>query len=84
MEFATIENLTGLYDARFFQNVFQQYGHLLTDGKPFVGEGLVEEDLVEWTLTVKRIEVVNYLIPMTRKVSNRPGPAAAIGCDKVF
>jgi len=66
MEFTTYEDLTGLYDATFFPNVFQKYGHLLTGGKPYIVEGLVEEDLGECTLTVKKLVTVNYLIPMAR------------------
>ena len=39
MEFTTFEDLTGLYDATFFPKVFQQYGHVLTGGKPYIVEG---------------------------------------------
>ncbi len=66
MEFAVFEDLTGLYDATFFPKVFQQYGHLLTGGKPYLVEGLVEEDLGECTLTVKKLVVVNCLTTMAR------------------
>jgi len=64
MEFTTFEDLTGLYDATFFPKTFQKYGHLLTGGKPYLVEGLVEEDLGECTLTVNRLKVLRYLIPM--------------------
>jgi len=64
MEFTTFEDLTGLYDATFFPATFQKYGHLLTSGKPYIVEGLVEEDLGECTLTVKRLEIVHHLVPM--------------------
>ncbi len=55
MEFTTFEDLTGLYDATFFPSTFQKYGHVLTGGKPYILEGLVEEDLGECTLTVKKL-----------------------------
>jgi len=64
MEFTTFEDLTDLYDATFFPKVFQKYGHLLTGGKPYIVEGLVEEDLGECTLTVNRLKVLRYLVPM--------------------
>ncbi len=66
MEFTTFEDLTGLYDATLFPKIFQKYGHLLTGGKPYFVEGLVEEDLGEYTLTVKRLVVVNRVPNMTR------------------
>jgi DNA-directed DNA polymerase III PolC len=62
MEFTTFEDLTGLYDATFFPKVFQHYGHLLTGAMPYIVEGLIEEDLSECTLTVKKLAVVNYLV----------------------
>ncbi len=37
--------------------------HLLTGEKPYFVEGLVEEDLGECTLTVKRLEFVRHLVP---------------------
>ncbi len=64
MEFTTFEDLTGLYDATFFPATFQKYGHMLTGGKPYIVEGLVEEDLGECTLTVNRLKVLRYLVPM--------------------
>ena len=58
MEFTVFEDLTGLYDATFVPKVFQKYGHLLTGGKPYLVQGLAEEDLGECTLTVKTLEFV--------------------------
>ncbi len=69
MEFTTFEDLTGLYDATFFPKVFQKYGHLLTGGKPYVVEGLVEEDLGECTVTVKKLVAVNRLATMVGESS---------------
>ncbi len=66
MEFTTFEDLTGLYDATFFPKVFQKYGHLLTGGKPYGVKGLVEEDLGECALTVKKLVVVNRVATMAR------------------
>jgi error-prone DNA polymerase len=66
MEFTSFEDLTGLYDGTFFPATFQKYGHLLTGRNPYLVEGLVEEDLGECTLTVKKVDVVNHLGTMAR------------------
>jgi len=66
MEFTVFEDLTSLYDVTFFPATFQKYGHLLTGGKPYVVDGLVEEDLGECTLTAKRLVVVNRLATIER------------------
>ncbi len=57
MEFATFEDLIGLYDASFFPEPYRRYGHLLSGGKPYMMEGLVEEDFRTLTLTVNKIWV---------------------------
>ena len=57
MEFATFEDLTGLYDATFFPETFRRFGHLLSGGQPYMMEGLVEEEFCTLTLTVKKMWV---------------------------
>ena len=57
MEFATFEDLTGLYDATFFPETHRRFGHLLSGGKPYMMEGLVEEEFLTLTLTVHRLWV---------------------------
>jgi len=73
MEFTTFEDLTGLYDATFFPATFQKYGHMLTGGKPYVVEGLVEEDLGECTLTVHRLALIG-LHQHTRTTTHPSSP----------
>ncbi|HBP87340.1 MAG TPA: DNA polymerase III subunit alpha, partial [Nitrospiraceae bacterium] len=58
MEFITLEDTTGLYDATLFPEIFQRYGPLLTNERPLLLEGLVEEDSTTTTLTVRHIQVV--------------------------
>jgi error-prone DNA polymerase len=58
MEFITLEDTTGLYDATLFPDTFQRYGPLLTNERPLLLEGLVEEDFTATTLTVHHIQVV--------------------------
>ena len=57
MEFATFEDLTGLYDATFFPETYRRFGHLLSGGKPYIVEGVVEEEFRTLTLTVKKLWV---------------------------
>ena len=57
MEFATFEDLTGLYDATFFPETYRRFGHLLSGGKPYLMEGLVEEEFCTLTLTVNKLWV---------------------------
>ena len=61
MEFATFEDLTGLYDATFFPKTYRRFGHLLSGGKPYLMEGLVEEEFCTVTLTVHKIWVLVHL-----------------------
>ena len=58
MEFITLEDTTGLYDATLFPDTFQRYGPLLTNERPLLLEGLVEEDFTATTLTVQHMQVV--------------------------
>ncbi len=58
MEFATFEDLTGLYDATFFPETYRRFGHLLSGGKPYIIEGMVEEEFHTWTLTVHQLALI--------------------------
>jgi error-prone DNA polymerase len=58
MEFITLEDTTGLYDATLFPNTLQRYGALLTNERPLLLEGRVEEDYTATTLTVHHMQVV--------------------------
>ena len=58
MEFTTFEDLTGLYDATFFPSTFQKYSHLLTGNRPYLLEGILEEEFGEVTLTVHQLALI--------------------------
>ena len=58
MEFITLEDTTGLYDATLFPDTFQRYGQLLTNERPLLLKGLVEEDHTATTLTVHHLQLV--------------------------
>ncbi len=58
MGFITLEDTTGLYDATLFPETFQRDGSLLTNERPLLLQGLVEEDFTATTLTVQHIQLV--------------------------
>jgi DNA polymerase III alpha subunit len=58
MVFLTLEDTTGLYDATLFPNVFEQYGPLLTNERPLVLKGKVEEEFGAVTFTVAQLQIV--------------------------
>ena len=52
MEFITLEDITALYDATLFPEVYRRCCHLLSQNRPYVVRGLVEESFGVATLTV--------------------------------
>jgi len=58
MEFLTFEDETGLVETTFFPNIYHRYAHLLSSGKPYLLQGLVESDYGAVTLTVSRVSVL--------------------------
>jgi error-prone DNA polymerase len=58
MEFMTLEDQTGLYDATVFPNTYRKYCHLLATNHAYVVTGLVEEQFSTVTLTVKELKLL--------------------------
>lgn len=52
MEFITLEDVTALYDATLFPEMYRRCCHLLSPNRPYVVRGLVEESFGVVTLTV--------------------------------
>lgn len=52
MEFITLEDVTALYDATLFPDVYRRCCHLLSPNRPYVIHGLVEESFGVATLTI--------------------------------
>jgi error-prone DNA polymerase len=52
MEFITLEDVTALYDATLFPEVYRRCCHLLSPNRPYVVHGLVEDSFGVATLTV--------------------------------
>ena len=58
MAFLTLEDTTGLYDTTLFPDIFQQYGPLLTNERPLLLKGKVEEEFGAVTLTITQLQIV--------------------------
>ncbi|MEW6444086.1 MAG: DNA polymerase III subunit alpha [bacterium] len=55
MEFVSFEDTTALYETTFFPRVYDRFYHLLSDTKPYMVIGLVEEDFGVVSLTVEDV-----------------------------
>ncbi|CUS37922.1 DNA polymerase III subunit alpha [Candidatus Nitrospira nitrificans] len=58
MEFMTLEDQTGMYDATLFPNRYREYCHLLAPNQAYVVTGLVEEHFSTVTVTVKTLQLL--------------------------
>ena len=56
MEFLAFEDTTAIYDVTLFPDAYRRFCHLLTNTRPFLLTGLVEEDFGVCTLTVDHVE----------------------------
>jgi DNA polymerase III alpha subunit len=68
MEFMTLEDQTGLYDATVFPTTYRQYCHLLATNQAYAVTGLVEERLSTVTVTVRTLRLLStHAIEMPTK-----------------
>jgi len=58
MEFITLEDITTLYDATLFPEVYRRCHQLLSPNRPYVVRGLVEEEFGVVTLTVSDLQLL--------------------------
>lgn len=58
MEFMTLEDQTGMYDATLFPTTYRQYCHLLATNQAYMLTGLVEKHFATVTLTVKTLQLL--------------------------
>lgn len=65
MEFMTLEDQTGMYDATVFPNTYRQYCHLLATNQAYVVTGLVEEHFSTITVTVKTLRLLSTRTVLT-------------------
>ncbi|MGQ0556003.1 MAG: DNA polymerase III subunit alpha [Nitrospiraceae bacterium] len=59
MEFMTLEDQTGMYDATVFPQTYRQYCHLLAPNQAYMITGLVEEQFSTVTVTVRTLRLLN-------------------------
>ena len=60
MEFVSFEDLSGLYDATIFPDIYRKTCHLLKTNRAYVVEGRVDAHFAAVTLTVTAIRKVSY------------------------
>ncbi|MDR4467898.1 MAG: DNA polymerase III subunit alpha [Nitrospira sp.] len=58
MEFMTLEDQTGMYDATLFPNTYRDYCHLLVTNQAYVVTGMVEDHFSTVTVTVKTLQLL--------------------------
>ncbi len=58
MEFITFEDETALMETVFFPQTYRRFCHLLRSNRPYLLEGLVEEDYGAVTLTVNGLQML--------------------------
>ena len=59
MEFMTLEDQTGMYDATVFPDTYQHYCHLLAPNQAYVVTGLVEEQFCTVTVTIRTLRLLS-------------------------
>ena len=64
MEFMTLEDQTGMYDATVFPTTYRQYCHLLTTNQGYVVTGLVEE---HFSTVIVSVHALRLLTTHARK-----------------
>lgn len=65
MEFLTLEDQTGMYDATVFPDTYRQCCHLLAMNQAYVVTGLVEEHFSTITVTVKTLRLLSTRTVLT-------------------
>jgi len=58
MEFLTFEDDTGMVETTFFPKAYDRFCHLLDRGRPYLLDGLVEQNWGAATLTVDRVQFI--------------------------
>jgi error-prone DNA polymerase len=59
MDFMTLEDQTGMYDATVFPPTYREYCHLLAPNQAYVVTGLVEEHFSTVTVTVRTLRLLS-------------------------
>ncbi len=66
MEFISFEDTTAIYETVFFPEVYRKFCRMLSNARPYLLRGLVEEDYGAISLTVRHIEFLDKVRPSRR------------------
>jgi len=72
MEFISFEDTTAIYETVFFPEVYRKFCRMLSNARPYLLRGLVEEDYGAISLTVKHIEFLDKVKPLRQIAKARP------------
>ncbi|MCF7824364.1 MAG: DNA polymerase III subunit alpha [Candidatus Marinimicrobia bacterium] len=72
MEFISFEDTTAIYETVFFPEVYRKFCRMLSNVRPYLLHGLVEEDYGAISLTVKHIEFLDKVKPSRQIGKARP------------
>jgi error-prone DNA polymerase len=72
MEFVTFEDLTGLYDATLFPDIYRNVCQSLTPDRAYVLRGRIEEDFGAVTFMVVQLECLQHPVYSPAKERTKP------------
>ncbi len=72
MEFISFEDTTAIYETVFFPEVYRKFCRMLSNARPYLLRGLVEEDFGAISLTVKQIEYLDK-VRVPRQLGGQQG-----------
>jgi error-prone DNA polymerase len=72
MEFISFEDTTAIYETVFFPEVYRKFCRMLSNARPYLLRGLVEEDFGAISLTVKHIEFLDKVKPSRQIGKTQP------------
>jgi error-prone DNA polymerase len=81
MEFITLEDVTALYDATLFPEIYRRCHQLLSSNRPYVVRGLVEEEFGIVTLTVSDLQLLGSALYPEPDRQTSPEPWYGNICD---
>lgn len=67
MEFISFEDTTAIYETTFFPEVYRRFCHMLSRVRPYLIQGIVEENFTAITVTISAIEFLDKIDPRTFK-----------------
>lgn len=67
MEFISFEDTTAIYETTFFPETYRRFCHMLSKVRPYLIQGIVEEDFSAITVTISAIEFLDKINPQTFK-----------------